>query len=923
MNFRKIYLSFLFSLFLGNIVLSQLNLNKAFPLSSDYGNMIKNLDVVDDSYFISGEFQGDIDMDPDTSISILNVINQGMNGNVYFARYDLQSNLIYAHAIADASSVFVQDQLVDNDKNLYLIGTFGNYLNCEPYGSNYSLSSTFGGLNTDVFIAKYDSLGQLLWAKKLGSTGSQGVTRLKADQNQNIYIIGSFSGTLDFDLSITQTSTLSSNGGNLDPFLAKYNSNGDFIWAKHLNSPSVQDNYNDIQISSDGFIYIAARFGSTADFDFGPDTTNLTAVGTADGAILKYDLNANLIWAKQITGSGAQSVGRIELNSNNVIYVSGTMSTPADLDTDTSAFILTPTGNIDLYFAAFDSDSCDLIWAKRLGGTHNDAIIAGSFYLDQQSNIYIYGGYDYTIDFDPALNSVYNIPGSAVRKAFLSKYDSLGNFIWTNHTSGTDYVDTRQVSFLNDTTLIASFYYPENIDLDFTGNTFMVNVPWHGNNCAIGIYNLADCGNVSIQIDSLTDLNCSVTSGVINTTVYNALPSAQLEWDSNPAFFGDDLTVSENGIYILTYSDSTNCSLSRSVLVEGPEIFPNFDLRCNIIANFFRPGLNGSMIVTGYNTTCDSVGGQIQLIMDNRVQFDSAFIQPDYISGDTLRWDIQDLVYGNNFETLIYYTSDTTLVFTDTVCFDLEITPVAGDQIPNNNTLENCYPVNASYDPNFKQVNPRGDGVDGLITNNLLMNYTIHFQNTGSAEAIDIYILDTISTNLNMHTIEITENSHDVTTEILFPGNIIKFKFDAIHLPDSMNNEPESHGYISYQIYQVPNLALGETIKNTCYIYFDYNDPVKTNEVSNKIGMEIVSANEFEIKEGHTKFYPNPVTDFINFQLFEKSLITIFNSMGQIVYENYHYSGENSVNLQNYSNGLYILKINNSIEKSCQKIIKY
>ena len=99
-----------------------------------------------------------------------------------------------------------------------------------------------------------------------------------------------------------------------------------------------------------------------------------------------------------------------------------------------------------------------------------------------------------------------------------------------------------------------------------------------------------------------------------------------------------------------------------------------------------------------------------------------------------------------------------------------------------------------------------------LIANNQNMTYTIRFQNTGNSVAYDIYILDTLDSDLDISSLQTIGSSHTMTTEIL-SNNVLKFKFNNTNLPDSNANEPLSHGYLIYKVGQYPNLSIGTKIK--------------------------------------------------------------------------------------------------------------
>ena len=141
-----------------------------------------------------------------------------------------------------------------------------------------------------------------------------------------------------------------------------------------------------------------------------------------------------------------------------------------------------------------------------------------------------------------------------------------------------------------------------------------------------------------------------------------------------------------------------------------------------------------------------------------------------------------------------------------------------------------------SCDPNSKSVTPSGCGTQGFIANNTRLEYLLQFQNFGLGNAHDVFLRDTIDTDLDISTIEIVDQSHTITNVIIDPiTRELKIEFIGIELPPLKFDTLGSEGYVLYQISPLPNLAQGTEICNATGIYFDLNDPVQTNRVVNTI----------------------------------------------------------------------------------------
>lgn len=183
------------------------------------------------------------------------------------------------------------------------------------------------------------------------------------------------------------------------------------------------------------------------------------------------------------------------------------------------------------------------------------------------------------------------------------------------------------------------------------------------------------------------------------------------------------------------------------------------------------------------------------------------------------------------------------------------------DNSPWNNVHQHQTSILSSYDPNFKQVIPEGEGPEGNIeVTDSVMEYMVHFQNLGTYYAQNIVVIDTLDEDLDWTTLKPMYASHHGTLSIDEHG-VLTYRFPNIQLPTKDMNELLSQGMFSYTIAHKSDLALGTQIKNKAAIYFDYNDPVITNEVLNTLydpsGIEEAMANPLH----DMAIYPNPASD--------------------------------------------------------------
>ena len=209
--------------------------------------------------------------------------------------------------------------------------------------------------------------------------------------------------------------------------------------------------------------------------------------------------------------------------------------------------------------------------------------------------------------------------------------------------------------------------------------------------------------------------------------------------------------------------------------------------------------------------------------------------------------------------------TDSTVTDGDQICFEVSVTPTAGDNNISNNTLSHCLEVGNSFDPNEKEVSPIGD-LNYPFSN--WLTYTIHFQNTGTAPAQHIQILDTLDSDLDESTFQLLSSSFDPMVQLF--GNKVHFNFVNINLPDSATDAEGSKGYVSYRIKPKQNLAIGTEIENTASIYFDFNSPVVTNTTLNTI-VHDNGVSELAVGNLQLAVYPNPTNKELTVEMLRQA----------------------------------------------------
>jgi len=223
-----------------------------------------------------------------------------------------------------------------------------------------------------------------------------------------------------------------------------------------------------------------------------------------------------------------------------------------------------------------------------------------------------------------------------------------------------------------------------------------------------------------------------------------------------------------------------------------------------------------------------------------------------------------------------------------------------------------CSEVVNSWDPNDKMATPKGFTDKNYIKDSDRLRYKIRFQNTGTAEAINIKILDTLdATTLNVSTFKMIGSSHDYSYRIYDKG-IVEWSFIEINLPDSNANEPESHGYVEFTIEQNAGNQKGTFIENTAAIYFDFNEAVITNTFSNMIWDTTYNIGYAELidVDNPLQVFPNPnsgefkviLDDIGNFEL------ELYNSSGQLYRRQTLKGNRASIDISDAPVGVYYVR---------------
>lgn len=309
----------------------------------------------------------------------------------------------------------------DHSGNIFITGYFDSTI---VFDSTRLISA--GG--TDVFIAKYDPDGMLLWAKQVGGQNDDYSSGISTDITGNCYVTGYFfiSGNVS-----TFGSTTITESGDADIFISKFTSTGNFLWVRNAGGRSDDASYA-IATDVSGNSYITGYFSGTALFG----TTKVTSIGYSDIFVAKYDAAGNLVWLK--TGGGPYQDEAFSISTDvagncyltgyftgNAIFSGAVLASAGYFDTDVFLLKYNPSGV--------------LVMAKRAGGTGND--YGTGIDITNSGQIYISGVFKGTKSFGD--NILTRVSGT---NGFIAKFETNGKLSWSRSTSGSSANEFRQVS---------------------------------------------------------------------------------------------------------------------------------------------------------------------------------------------------------------------------------------------------------------------------------------------------------------------------------------------------------------------------------------------------------------------------------------------------------------------------------------------
>ncbi len=364
------------------------------------------------------------------------LISSGQS-DVYVAKYDSSGSEVWVKSFGGGGVELSDGIAVDSAGNSYITGLHTS-------GAQFGAFTLSAGI-FDIFVAKLDSSGTVLWAKAAGGAGQfdQGAG-IAIDGSGNSYVTGKFQGTATFD-SIVLSS------GNM--FVAKYDPNGNVLWAVSASGAS-----RDIAVDSAGNSYVIGDYGGTATFG----AFVLNTAGASDIFVAKYDSSGNVQWAQSAGGTQSEAGRGIDVDSLGNSYVTGSFQGASTFGT----FMIIG-GQVSNFFVSKYDNSGNVVWVQSDGGTTNLASGRG-ITVDVAGNSYVTGNFSGGVFGPFMLND----------GAFIANYDTDGNALWAQSGGpgaaglGVD-IDTAGNSYISGSYGVTATFGPFTLIPEGSTNIFL------------------------------------------------------------------------------------------------------------------------------------------------------------------------------------------------------------------------------------------------------------------------------------------------------------------------------------------------------------------------------------------------------------------------------------------------------------------
>jgi hypothetical protein len=352
--------------------------------------------------YFTGTFEGTADFDPGAGTD--NHTSVG-DADIFLTKINSDGSYGWTKTMGGGSDGVGWAVALDGSGNVYVTGEFKGTTDFDP-GAGTDNHTPEG--DSDIFLTRINSDGSYGWTKTMGGTGVDIGYSVALDGNGNIYVTGSFNGTVDLDPGVATDNHTSA--GGFDIFLTRINSDGSYGWAKTMGGTGA-DEGNSVAVDGRGNVYVTGFFHGTVDFDPGVATDNHTSAGDVDIFLTRINSDGSYGWTKAMGGVSADISYWVAVDGSGNVYVVGYFAGTADFDPGVATDNHTSVGGFDIFLTKFGFssyhdfngdgntdilglNSAGMIWWYDISGDtwHNVAgsladMVAGDFNGDMISDI--------------------------------------------------------------------------------------------------------------------------------------------------------------------------------------------------------------------------------------------------------------------------------------------------------------------------------------------------------------------------------------------------------------------------------------------------------------------------------------------------------------------------------------------------------
>ena len=353
-----------------------------------------------------------------------------------FANMGLGQELDWARQAGGIGRDDGRDIAVDGAGNSYVIGNFSDTATFGPQESNQTILTS--AEDPDVFVAKYDNLGALIWAKQAGGTGWENGSGIAVDGAGNSYVTGYFDGTAIFGTGEVNETVLTGKGSI---FVAKYDSAGAVVWAKQAGGSGMHYEAH-IAVDEAGNSYVTGALFGMGTFGRGEANEIVLTASAFDVFVAKFDSAGALMWAKRAGGRDDDYGYGIGVDGVGNSYVTGFFGYSDYFrgggaatfgPGEANQTILPSNGGGVTFFAAKYDSAGALVWAKRAGETGWSEGLGIA--VDGAGNSCVTGVFEGVAIFDPGETNQTILTSAGDNEAFIAKYDSAGALVWAKRAT--------------------------------------------------------------------------------------------------------------------------------------------------------------------------------------------------------------------------------------------------------------------------------------------------------------------------------------------------------------------------------------------------------------------------------------------------------------------------------------------------------